>query len=233
MKKIISFFIFLTTFTSYISAQQSNKYDLNVGDFNELRVNDAVNVDYKYDSAKAGKAEFECLPEYASSFMFNNKGGKLTIQLSSDALGRKDIPKVTVYSKFLSKVENNADSTVRVMSLNSIPKFEAKIEGNGRLVVHEIDANEVKGTMRLGHGILVLTGVCKEAKLNLTGTGVIQADELKADNVSVNAKGTGSVGVDAEVSLGVYGMGSTSVYYVGNPEIKNRSVGLKLIPLKK
>ena len=49
----------------------------------------------------------------------------------------------------------------------------------------------------------------------------------------MSAKGTGSVGVNAVNALNIYGMGSTSVYYIGNPAIKNRSVGLKLLPLAK
>lgn len=215
------------------SAQSPTNYNLNVGEFSELRVSDGVNVDYVSDASKAGRACFECPSQQASLFMFTNKGGKLTIQLSPEGIGAKNLPTISVYSKYLTKIENTSDSTVRVLSVAGAPKFEARLEGNGHLVVRGIDANEVKGTLRLGHGTLIITGKCKEAKLNLTGTGVIQADELVAEEASVNAKGTGSVGVNASGSLGVYGMGSTSVYYIGSPVIKNRSVGLKLMPLTK
>lgn len=233
MMRITGVFILLMSCVLGISAQSPTNYDLNVGDFSELRVSDGINVDYTLDAERSGRASFECPASQVSSFMFTNKGGKLTIQLSPEAIGSRNLPTISVYSKFLTKVENTSDSTVRVLSLNGLPKFEAKLEGNGRLIVRGIDANEVKGVMRLGHGTLILTGKCKEAKINLTGTGVIQADELVADEVSVNAKGTGSVGVNPVKTLNVYGMGSTSVYYIGQPEIKNRSVGLKLMPLTK
>lgn len=232
MKKLGSFILFMSCALA-VSAQSPTNYDLNVGEFSELRVSDGINVDYSSDPDKAGRAYFNCQAQQASTFMFTNKGGRLTIQLSPENIGAKNLPTISVHSKYLTKVENTSDSTVRVLSLNGVPKFEAKLEGNGHLIVRGIDANEVKGTMRLGHGTLILTGKCKEAKLNLTGTGVIQADELVAEEASVNAKGTGSVGVNAVGSLGVYGMGSTSVYYIGNPAIKNRSVGLKLVPLAK
>lgn len=231
--KIFSAIILLMACTLGMSAQSHTSYDLNVGEFSELRVSDGVNVDYTSDASKAGKAYFNCPASQASSFIFSNKGGKLTIQLSPESIGAKGLPTITVHSKYLTKVENNADSTVRVLSVNGTPKFEAKLEGNGHLIVRGLAANEVKGTMRLGHGTLILTGKCDEAKLNLTGTGVIQADELEAQEASVNAKGTGSVGVNAVKSLGIYGMGSTSVYYIGNPTIKNRSVGIKLMQLAK
>ena len=60
---------------------------------------------------------------------------------------------------------------------------------------------------------------------------MIQADDLRAQNVSINCSGTGSVGVWGVEKLSIFGMGSTSVYYKGHPEIKNRSVGPKLNPL--
>lgn len=232
MKTLCSFILFISCALG-LSAQTDTSYDLNVGEFSELRVSDGINVDYTSDPDRAGRAFFNCPAQQASSFMFTNKGGRLTIQLSPEIIGARNLPTITVHPKHLTKVENTSDSTVRVLSLNGLPKLEARLEGNGHLIVRGIDATEVKGTLRLGHGTLILTGKCKEAKLNLTGTGVIQADELVAEEATVNAKGTGSVGVNAVSALGVYGMGSTSVYYIGLPEIKNRSVGLKLMPLSK
>ncbi len=206
MKTLCSFILFISCALS-LSAQTDTSYDLNVGEFSELRVSDGINVDYTSDPDKAGRAFFNCPAQQASSFMFTNKGGRLTIQLSPEIIGARNLPTITVHSKHLTKVENTSDSTVRVLSLNGLPKLEARLEGNGHLIVRGIDATEVKGTLRLGHGTLILT--------------------------TVNAKGTGSVGVNAVSALGVYGMGSTSVYYIGSPEIKNRSVGLKLMPLSK
>lgn len=223
----------LLAFMVSAKAQQPTAYDINVGDFNELKVSDGINVDYKFSADSAGRAYFDCPARMVSAFIFTNKGGKLNIQLSPESIGTKDLPSITVCSKFLTKVENNGDSTLRVISANGVPKLEAVLEGNGRLVVKGVDANEVKAVMRLGNGTLVISGKCSEAKLDLTGTGVIQADELVAQSASVSAKGTGSVGVNAVNNLGIFGMGTTSIYYVGSPAIKNRSVGLKLYPLNK
>lgn len=232
MKKFCAIIFVLTSVLSAM-AQSPTTYNLNVGEFSELCVRDGLNVDYTSDDDKAGTASFTCQASLASSIVFNNKGGKLVIQLSPESARTNGLPTITVHSRFLTKIENTSDSTVRAQWMARSPKFEAKLEGNGTLVVRGLDANEVKGTMRLGHGTLILTGKCKDAKLNLTGTGVIQADELSASEVTVNAKGTGSIGLNATTLLNVYGMGSTNIYYIGDPEIKNRSVGLKLNKLTK
>lgn len=79
---------------------------------------------------------------------------------------------------------------------------------------------------------MVVGGECQRANVKFMGTGVIQADELKAVDVKVKAGGTGSIGVWPQESLAVSGVGSTKVYYKGNPEIKNRTVGVKTLPMQ-
>ena len=175
----------------------------------------------------AGLAVFTSLPEKASAFIFNNKKGKLSMQISTESVGMKDMPTVTVYSKYLTKVENSGDSTVRVLSVAKGPKFAATLMGNGRLAIRNIEMVEVNGKIATGNGTLVLDGSCEKANYTFMGTGVIQADGMKAELVSVKASGTGSIGVWAVSKLSIMGAGSTKVYYKGNPEIKNRSVGIK------
>ena len=207
--------------------QNLTKYELKVGEFNELKVVDGINVDYKCNNDSAGLAVFTSLPEKASAFIFNNKKGKLSMQISTESVGMKDMPTVTVYSKYLTKVENSGDSTVRVPSVAKGPKFAATLMGNGRLAIRNIEMVEVNGKIATGNGTLVLDGSCEKANYTFMGTGVIQADGMKAELVSVKASGTGSIGVWAVSKLSIMGAGSTKVYYKGNPEIKNRSVGIK------
>ncbi|MDE7146538.1 MAG: DUF2807 domain-containing protein, partial [Duncaniella sp.] len=142
-----------------------------------------------------------------------------------------DMPLVTVYSEYLTKVENSGDSTVRVLSVARGPKFSATLIGNGRLAVRDVKSTEVNGKIATGNGTLVLDGSCERANISFMGTGVIQADGLKAQQVSVKASGTGSIGVWAVKTLSLVGAGSTKVYYKGEPEIKNRTVGIKAVQI--
>lgn len=220
---------------AFSSMGQSRSYLLDVGDFNELRVRDGINVDYACSTDSAGKASFECDPEVASSIMFTNKGGQLTIQLSDPQLLPAGAvrPTLRVHSRFLTKAFNTSDSTLRILSVKEAPKFEALQEGNGRLVLRSVNASEVKLTLRLGHGTLVAAGECSQAKIHFTGTGLIQADGLEANDVSINCSGTGSIGVNPKEQLSVFGAGSTTVYYLGDPKIRNRTLGVKILPLAK
>ena len=220
---------------SISSIAQSRSYLLDVGDFSELHVRDGISVDYACSPDSAGKVTFECDPEIASSIVFSNKGGKLSIQLSDPQLLPAGAVKPTlrVYSRFLTKANNTSDSTLRILSMNELPKFEALQEGNGRLVLRSVNASEVKLTLRLGHGTLVASGKCSQAKIHFTGTGLIQADALDANEVSISCSGTGSIGVNPKEQMSVSGVGSTTVYYLGTPKIRDRAIGVKILPLAK
>ncbi len=150
----------------------------------------------------------------------------LSIQLSSRVGGANSLPEVLVYSSYLTKVENSGDSTLKVLSVADGPKFSAQLIGNGRIVVSNVKATEVNAGLTTGNGTLVIRGDCDIAKFKLVGTGVIQADGLKANVVSFKAGGTGSVGVWALKQLSVSGVGSTKIYYKGDPEIKRSAIAL-------
>lgn len=228
--------ILLSAITAILgfSSALANDYSLSIGDFSELRVQDPVNVDYVCSADSAGTAVFNCAPEIASAMMFTNKNGRLTIQLSNpESAPGTPLPVIRIYSRFLTKASNTSDSTLRILSVAPTPAFEALQENNGRLIAKNIQATNVKLTLRLGHGSLIASGKCSQAKIQFTGTGVVQADALQADEVSINCSGTGSIGVNPAQLLSVFGAGATSVYYLGNPTIRNRTLGIKLLPLAK
>lgn len=215
------------------SAQPTSRYELDVKDFTELIVLDGINVNYKSNSDSVGKAVFYASSDIASAIIFSNNGKqKLEVKLTEteSPVVYENLPTVTIYSKFLTKVTNRGDSTVRVIDVSSGPNFKAQLEGNGRLVIRNIDANVVEGSIFTGNGALVINGKCNYAKLNNKGVGSIQADGLYAENVKCVQIGTGYVGCTASKELTIYGA-SGKVYYGGTPQIKNRSIGIQVIPL--
>ncbi len=209
-----------------------SRYELDVTDFTELKVVHGINVNYVCNPDSAGRAVFIASDKHASSLMFNNTKNRLEIQLATEDVESKGLPTITVYSKFLTKVENSGDSTLRVLNVPPCPKFKARLIGNGRIIVKGVDVNEMEGSIDTGNGQLVIYGTCKKSKLHCTGTGTIQADELVSEETNCRMYGTGTIGCQAIKSLNVTGMSSGKVYYKGNPEeVKKRSVGVKLIPL--
>ncbi|MCD8393934.1 MAG: DUF2807 domain-containing protein [Bacteroidales bacterium] len=219
---------------AYASADELVRYQMDVNDFTELRVTNGLNVDYKYVPDSVGKAVFTTTPELASVIMLNANKEKLELQIATEGTDFRDLPTITVYSSFLTRVVNSGDSLVRVVSVSPCPKFEAKVIGNGRIVARDLRSNKVEAKLETGNGQLVLYGKAQEASYSLTGSGSIQADELKAINVKCRNNGTGTIGCAVDGgTLSVSGMGSGKIYYTGTPDKISKGVmlGIKLISL--
>ena len=144
-----------------------------------------------------------------------------------------DLPTIKVYSRFLKSITNNGDSTVRALEVRPTMEMNATVVGNGRLVVRDVDCSKFSGSIKTGNGTLVVTGKCAEAVLSNTGTGAIQADNLRAGNVSCRFFGTGTTGCWATGTLTVKGVMKGKLYYRDTPaRIRNFAVGVKIYSLE-
>lgn len=213
-------------------SQEVHRYELKVGDFNRLVVDDGINVEYACHEDSAGIAVYECGRAIADQLIFDySKKGRLMIQKQFHGEGElcDGLPVVRVYSKFLNQVQNNGDSTLIVLSVAACPEFKATVIGNGRLVIKDIHANKFSGAIKTGNGQLVVSGKCDEAVFSNTGVGSVQADNLEADDVSCRFFGTGTTGVWAVDRLSIKGMFPGKLYYKGNPsKVRNYSMGVKI-----
>ncbi len=215
--------------------QTTKRYEVKVGDFTSLDIENSYNVDYKCSHDSAGLAVFVTTPDLADKIIFeNNNKGRLSIEKPFRPEGSLDegLPTITVYSRFLKDVRNAGDSTVRVLDVRPTMEIKATVIGNGRLVVRDLECEKVDGSIKTGNGTLVMSGKCQNATLSNTGTGTIQADNLEAEKVSVHFFGTGTTGCWATNQLKVKGVMAGKLYYRGKPKIKNYSMGVKIYTLE-
>lgn len=222
-------YLFIATTAFTIKAQdEAADYKLEVLDFTELKVTDAVNVTYHCSADSAGWAYFSCEPDVAQRLLFTNNKSQLHIQVDNSDGFNHPLPMVHVYSSSLAKVDNSADSTVIVASNTAVQSFKARIVGNGSLIARNIQAGQIDAGINTGKGHLVISGTATKVKLSNVGTGTIEAGSLKGRVVKVMMLGTGDIDCYATESLSIYGTGSGKIYYSGHPEkIINRSLGVK------
>lgn len=231
--KRLSFFPVLVAAAVSAFASEPQTYTLRVNDFTSLKVVDGINVEYIGDPSSEGTASYSAPAEVAAMLVFSNNKGALEIELIDNGNPPAVVPTVTLRSKFLTKVENAGDSTVRITKTQPMPEFKARLVGNGRLAVRDIDATTIIATIDSGNGTLVVDGTVKNAKFNNTGAGTIQADRLKADDVKCRQIGTGSIGCHVNGHLSVFGAGSGYIYYRGNPTaIQKRAIGIKVAKIE-
>ena len=228
MNRIASF-LAIAVF-SVLSASAQQEYKVNVGQFDKIQLSDNINVVYSCVPDSSGYAAYTSERNMADAYIFTNKKGTLKISVSEEYTDKDNLPTVRVYSDFITGVENSSKSLLHVDLGFSTPTFSIKLVGNGKIVVNNVRSNELSATIATGNGTIAVNGKCDKASFKMVGTGVIQADGLEATSVKCTNMGTGTIGCWATKTLDVRGIGSTKVYYKGNPEIKKVGGG-KVFPL--
>lgn len=229
MKKILLLITAVLSMTA-LKAQVSQHYSVEVGQFDKVKVTDNVNVVYRCLPDSTGWIQYRGSKEFADAFVITPKEGTLKIQVSTEDVNNPDLPTLYIYSDFLTSVENSSAATLKVENPAPCAQFSAKEIGNGRIVVEGLKANVVRASINTGNGAVTLSGSCREAIFKMVGTGTIAADRLEAEQVQCTILGGGNIGCWAVEKLSAKGIGSTKIYYKGDPVIK-KSGGGKLFPL--
>lgn len=228
----------MAALVAFGAAAESQAFKVNR--FQKLKVTGPLNVDCVYCPDSVGTIIVNATaPEQISWVEASTDGDKLKLRLILPDDMRSglvpvipNLPDVKVYTNYLTSVENEGDSTVRVLTATNVPSFNARLMGNGRLSVRGISADKLKAVLFSGRGIMVLNGQADNAKYSLTGVGTIEADGVTCREAKIRLTGTGSVGVHATEKLTISGSGSGTVYSKGTPDIKKKvSVGIKLQPI--
>ncbi|MCM1482693.1 MAG: DUF2807 domain-containing protein [Muribaculaceae bacterium] len=231
MKKFLAALVVL--FPAILPAQNSGmeSFSLDVKEFDELKVVDGINVTYFCDPQQAGTVKFESTQALADAIIFDSNGkGKLEVKLAIRDKKYENLPTVRVYSSYLTKIENDGDSTVTVAKFAPGPKFQGRLIGNGRLVVNGITSARTEFTQTAGNGQIVANGKTESANLKIAGVGRIEAYDLDAKEVSAKVLGTGWIQCSASERLNVVGAGTGTVTYKGRPVVKDRALNIKTRP---
>ncbi|MDE6577514.1 MAG: DUF2807 domain-containing protein [Muribaculaceae bacterium] len=230
MRKILFLLFVVFTFSNIIAQDDIQDYKLEVGQFDRLRVTDNVNVVYRCLPDSSGYVQYRGSKDFADAFIITPKDGQLRIQVSTEDVGKPDLPVLYVYSDFLTSVENSSNFTLVVENPVPCAEFKATQIGNGMLNVENLKSNKVEAALNTGNGSVNVSGSCREATFKMIGTGTISADRLEAEKVQCKILGSGTIGCWAVDVLNVKGLGSTKIYYKGEPVIKKVGGG-KLFPL--
>jgi len=109
--------------------------------------------------------------------------------------------------------------------VNPADMEELKLNGSGDVVINGID-NKKTAVIIAGSGDVKLAGKTGTLRLEIAGSGDIDAIELIADEVVVEIAGSGEMSVCAEKNLDVEIAGSGTVNYYCNPaEVKQDITG--------
>lgn len=102
-------------------------------------------------------------------------------------------------------------------------KLKLKIAGSGDMQL-EVNTPSLESEIA-GSGTLTLTGETRDQRIQISGVGNYKAGDLKSENATVRIAGSGDVKVFAANTLDIRIAGVGSVYYKGDPVIKQHVSG--------
>ena len=230
--RLLLFFAAILAFRGSAMAE-SHLYEVRVGEFSNLQVLDNVRVVWTANPDSAGYARYVAPERFADAFIFANNGkGTLKVQVSTEDVNDPDLPVLYLYSSFLTAVRLSGALPVSVTNPPACAEFKVELIGNGALTVRNVQCTRLKAKLNTGNGVIRLQGKADDASYKMLGTGQIQADELQAMDVHCSVLGTGSIFCYATDYLKVKGIGSTKIYYKGNPREVKKVGGGHLIPFE-
>ena len=219
------FCAFLFSFTGILFSH-AERYTVEVGQFEKLKINGNISVIYKNLPDSTGFAIYDASSDSKDMFKFSTKNeGVLKVEPADDKWGQSDLPVLYLYSDFLTSVESYSDQSVEILGMVPCASFNANQIGNGSISVENLKCNSVSAAITTGNGSIYLTGMCINANFRMVGAGLISADQLRAENVKCRILGTGSIGCWPIDNLKITGLGSTKIYYKGSPNIKKTGGG--------
>lgn len=233
MKRYPIILLFLTAmfFAPSVVSAESSHYELHIGEFHKLQIDDNVNVVWRSHPDSAGYVRFHGADRFADAFIFSNKNGSLKVQVAPEDVNQPDLPVLYIYSSFLSEVKSSSALTVTAVDVPAAAQLKFTLIGNGSITATGLNAPTVEAKVATGNGIITLSGKCNNARFSMVGTGQIRADEFLADDVNCQIMGTGAIYTCALKSLHAKGIGSTKIYYRGNPAEVSKRGGGKFIQM--
>ncbi len=190
-----------------------------VGPFDAISAQGGVKVTYRCEPDSAGLAVI-VNPEGADGVEISVKKGLLTIKNQDESANFANWPEVRVYSAYVTSLSSEKNARIEALLQTTVPEFSATVSGNGLIVAKGVDCTSAKLSLSTGAGKIEASGKTVELSCNLVGTGSIEAADLRAEIVKCRAMGTGSIGCQAIDTLDVTGLGSTRIFYKGNPDVK-------------
>jgi hypothetical protein len=102
--------------------------------------------------------------------------------------------------------------------------FTATIEGSGELTIADMDVDEADFSIG-GSGTIVAAGSAREMRVEIGGSGDVQARELRSEEASVEIAGSGNVALTVEDEARVEIAGSGDVDISGSARCTVENVG--------
>lgn len=190
----------------------------NLGDFDEVKVFDKINVLLIPSKENKIEATGACADELETV----NKNGELKIRMPlTKLLAGEDIT-VKLYFKEIQAVSASEGSTVQ--SEHDFKQTSLSVSANsGSKITLDIDVDNATVKSNSG-GIVHLSGKASTQDVKITSGGILEARDLNTSQTSINVSAGGQSEIQASVLVNAKVRAGGSIFIYGSPKQINKEV---------
>ncbi|SDR73936.1 Putative auto-transporter adhesin, head GIN domain [Formosa sp. Hel1_31_208] len=186
-----------------------------VGDFNEVKVYDLIEVNL----IKANEAKVEITGDDIEDVEVINKDGKLKIRMKFNKTFNGDRTFVAVYYNTLDIIDGNEGAFISANELIEQNSIELKAQEGARLKIG-LDVNQVT-IKAVSGGVVETKGKAISQDITLNTGGVYEGKSFETQNTTVNIKAAGEADINASKTVNAKVIAGGDIFIYGNPEKVN------------
>lgn len=212
MKNIITLLIF--TIVLQVTAQRT--IDTEVGDFNEIKVFDLIEVNL----IQSDENRILIKGENVSDINWINKEGVLKLRMQLDKKFRGEDTFIEVYYTDIDVIDANEGSQITCNELVKKNKIELRAQEGARINIGmDVAVAEIRAVTG---GIVQASGLAENQSVVLNTGGIFEGSDLRTavSEVKIQAGGEAEVFASERVDINLKAGGDVVVY--GNPKQVNK-----------
>ena len=200
--------------STILSAQRM--IDREVGDFNEIKVFDLIEVNL----IQADENKIIIKGERADDIKWVNKNGVLKLRMQLDKKFTGEDTFIEVYYKNLDVIDGNEGAQITCNELVNKAKITLKAQEGARIIIGmDVAVAEIRAVTG---GIVEASGLAENQSIVLNTGGIFEGKNLKTaiSDVKISAGGEAEVFASKRVDVNVKAGGDVTVY--GQPKQVNK-----------
>lgn len=220
MKNLIYVFVFL--FSSSVISQ--NTIETNVGDFNELKVYDLIEVTLIHSTEN----KIIINGKHTDEVDYVNKGGKLKLRMKLDNVFNGDDTKIEVYYTKLDIVDGNEGAVIISNETIKQDYLELKGQEGAELRIHmEVNKLNVKS---ISGAVIKTYGTANTQDVSVNTGGNYLGEDLETQTTTIVIKAGGIADVNAIKTVDATAQAGGTINVYGNPTtlLKHTALGGKI-----
>ena len=208
MKNIVTLCLVFCSIAAF--AQRSITKD--VGDFNELKVYDLIEVNL----IQSNENKVVIKGNHTDDVKIINQNGKLKLRMEIDTRFQGEDTYIEVYFKNIKTIDANEGAYIVGNEMIEQDKIELKAQEGGRIKVGlTVDHTKIKAVTG---GIIEASGLSKSQEIKINTGGIFEGRDLltKETKIGITAAGEADVNASDRVEVRVTAGGDVNIY--GNPK---------------